>query len=166
MNPWIIAVSLAWCMTAAAESPPSSKTPFQEGSASWYGEKYHGRLTASGEKFDMHRLTAAHRSLPFGTWVRVTDETSGRWVDVRINDRGPYSRNRILDLSYGAAKRLGLLRRGHTRVRLQVLDGQGARQAVNSGSVSSAAVTTSASARGRSTALPAEQRAEPEAMLE
>jgi rare lipoprotein A len=76
--------------------------------ASWYGEPYHGRTTANGEVYDMHGLTAAHRYLPFGTLVRVTRRDTGAAVTVRINDRGPFVRGRIIDLSLGAAREIGL----------------------------------------------------------
>jgi rare lipoprotein A len=79
------------------------------GIASWYGPGFHGRRTASGERFDMHGLTAAHRTLPFGTVVRVQSQVNGRTVDVRINDRGPYLRKRVIDLSRAAAEALGLI---------------------------------------------------------
>lgn len=82
------------------------------GVASWYGPGFHGRRTASGERFDMHDLTAAHRSLPFGTVVRVESLVNGRTVDVRINDRGPHIKQRVIDLSRGAAAALGLLDAG------------------------------------------------------
>lgn len=82
--------------------------------ASWYGPGFHGRPTANGERFDQEAMTAAHRSLPFGTRLRVTH--GGRSVVVRINDRGPYVRGRALDLSKAAARRLGLIRPGHARV--------------------------------------------------
>lgn len=91
------------------------------GIASYYGAKFHGRRTASGERFDMHALTAAHRSLPFGSEVRVTDPRSGRSVTVRINDRGPFSRNRTIDLSRAAAQQIGLVNRGHGTVELELL---------------------------------------------
>ncbi len=91
------------------------------GYASWYGEKFHGHPTASGEIFDMYAYTAAHRSLPFGTRVRVTSEENGRSVVVRINDRGPWVEGRIIDLSYAAAKQLGMLEAGVVRVRLEIL---------------------------------------------
>jgi rare lipoprotein A len=84
----------------------------QRGIASWYGQRFHGRRTASGERYDMHALTAAHPTLPFGTIVRVRSLVNGREVDVRINDRGPYIRKRIIDLSRGAAEALGLLEAG------------------------------------------------------
>ena len=82
------------------------------GIASWYGPRFHGRLTASGEKFDMHELTAAHPTLPFGTVVRVQSLANGRTVDVRINDRGPHIKQRVIDLSRAAAKALGLIDAG------------------------------------------------------
>lgn len=81
----------------------------QRGIASWYGGRFHGRRTASGERYDMDALTAAHPSLPFGTVVRVRSLVNGRSVDVRINDRGPHIRRRIIDLSRGAAQALGLI---------------------------------------------------------
>ena len=92
-----------------------------EGAASWYGREQHGHLTASGERFDMHAFTAAHRSLRMGTWVRVTNLRNGRQVVVRINDRGPYSHGRVLDLSYAAANVLGMLNAGVVHVRAEVL---------------------------------------------
>lgn len=90
-----------------------------EGMAAWYGPKFHGRRTASGEPYDMYAFTAAHRSLPFGTRVRVTNPQNGQSVIVRINDRGPFTPGFIIDLSYAAAQRIGL--RGSKRVRLEVL---------------------------------------------
>jgi len=93
----------------------------QYGLASWYGRDFQGRPTASGELFDMYAYTAAHRDLPFGTRVRVTNEANGRSVVVRINDRGPWVEGRILDLSYAAAKQLGMIEAGVVRVRLEVL---------------------------------------------
>ena len=90
--------------------------------ASWYGEPFHGRLTASGERYDMHGFTAAHRSLPFGTRLKVTDEATGRSTVVTVNDRGPFVRGRQLDLSYGAAKEIGLVGDGVGRVAVEVLD--------------------------------------------
>jgi rare lipoprotein A len=93
----------------------------QRGEASWYGEPYHGRRTSSGERYDMHRLTAAHPSLPFGTRVRVTNLDNGRSVEVRINDRGPWKRGRIVDVSLAAAQRLGAVVLGVIPVRLTVI---------------------------------------------
>lgn len=88
--------------------------------ASYYGRAHDGRRTASGEIFDMNGLTAAHRTLPFGTRVRVTNLANGRQAVVRINDRGPFRRGRIIDLSYAAARKLGLVRRGVARVRVAI----------------------------------------------
>jgi rare lipoprotein A len=86
------------------------------GVASWYGERFHGRRTASGEPFNMHELTAAHPTLPFGTRVRVRNLDNGREVVVRINDRGPFSRGRVIDLSRAAASVLGFVQAGTARV--------------------------------------------------
>jgi rare lipoprotein A len=92
-----------------------------EGIASFYGDELRGHLTANGERFNPGALTAAHRELPFGTRLRVTNLDNGRTVAVRVNDRGPYVRGRILDLSAEAARRLGMLDRGVARVRVEVL---------------------------------------------
>ncbi|MFW6198326.1 MAG: septal ring lytic transglycosylase RlpA family protein [Acidobacteriota bacterium] len=90
--------------------------------ASWYGDQYHGRQTASGEVYDMYDLTAAHKTLPFGTRLRVTHPRTGRSVVVKVNDRGPFVRGRELDLSYGAADALGMVAEGVARVRIQRLN--------------------------------------------
>ena len=90
--------------------------------ASWYGRPYHGRPTASGEIYNMYGVSAAHRTLPFGTEVRVHDLDNGETVDVRINDRGPFVEGRIIDLSYGAAKAMGMLGPGIARVQLEILN--------------------------------------------
>ena len=92
-----------------------------EGLASWYGRAHHGLPTSSGERFDMRALTAAHNTLPFGSRVRVTDVASGRSVVVRISDRGPHVAGRIIDLSLGAGRLLGIIGAGVARVRLEVL---------------------------------------------
>ena len=91
----------------------------EEGIASWYGHPYHGRQAASGEIYNMYDMTAAHRTLPFGTQVRVHDLENGRDVEVRINDRGPFVEGRIIDLSYAAAQSMGM--NGIARVRLEIL---------------------------------------------
>jgi rare lipoprotein A len=106
-----------------ASSRPASSSPLfsMVGTASYYGPGFHGRRTASGETFDMNELVAAHRTLPLGTVARVTNLTNGRSVVVRINDRGPYIRGRILDLSKGAARALRFVQRGKTRVRIDIL---------------------------------------------
>ena len=112
---------------AQQKSPASSPTSIERhraetGQASWYGKAHHGQRTANGERFDMHALTAAHRTLPFGTIVRVKDLKSGKSVNVRINDRGPFRRDRIIDLSYEAARKLGFISRGTARVAIAVVD--------------------------------------------
>jgi len=91
------------------------------GVASWYGPGFHGRQTANGETFNENAMTAAHKTLPFNTNVRVTDLETGRSVVVRINDRGPYAKGRIIDLSKRAAERLGMRERGHANVRLDIV---------------------------------------------
>jgi rare lipoprotein A len=95
----------------------------QEGLASWYGAPYHGRATASGERYDEEGLTAAHRALPFGTLIRVTNLANGRSLVLRVNDRGPYEPERIVDVTRRAARELGFLGAGSARVRLEVLGG-------------------------------------------
>jgi rare lipoprotein A len=94
--------------------------PYQVGDASWYGKQFHGKETASGENFDMFELTAAHRQLPLGTYVKVTNLRNGKWIVVRVNDRGPYVGNRIMDLSYSAARMLNFYG-GIEKVRLDVV---------------------------------------------
>jgi len=93
-----------------------------EGVASWYGRRFHGKKTASGEKYDMYAMTAAHPTLPIPSYARVTALNSGKSVVVRINDRGPFHSSRIIDLSYTAAYKLGYLGRGSARVRVESLD--------------------------------------------
>lgn len=93
----------------------------QVGIASWYGPGFHGERTSSGEIFDMHEMTAAHKSLPFGTLVKVVDLETGRSVVVRINDRGPFIPGRIIDLSRAAGERLGIIRKGTARVGLKIV---------------------------------------------
>jgi rare lipoprotein A len=111
------------------EAPPSLDAPIPadevDGFATWYGPGFHGRRTANGEVFDMEAMTAAHRTLPLGTWVEVFDVEHGRSVIVRINDRGPYKKTYVIDLSKGAARALGLLKRGRTRVALRVIGPDG-----------------------------------------
>lgn len=97
-------------------APPS---PIQYGLASWYGRERHGQRTASGEIYDSGQLTAAHRTAPFGTYVLVTNLENGQTVQVRINDRGPATAGRVLDLSYAAAHQLGMVRTGVTRVKVE-----------------------------------------------
>ena len=97
-------------------------TSLGSGVASYYGRRFHGRRTANGERFDMHGYTAAHRTLPFGSMVQVTNPATGRSVTVRINDRGPFTRGRTIDLSRAAAEEIGLIARGHGTVELALLD--------------------------------------------
>ena len=93
----------------------------QEGTASWYGTKFHGRETSSGEKFDVYKLTAAHKHLPLPSYVRVTNLANNRQTVVKVNDRGPFKGDRIIDLSYAAAVKLGFHDQGTSRVRIEVL---------------------------------------------
>lgn len=122
----LVAVVLAGACAqrkAPSSSPASiEKHRAETGKASWYGKAHQGKRTASGERFDMHALTAAHRTLPFGTIVRVTDLKNGRSVNVRINDRGPFHHDRIIDLSYEAARKLGFVERGTARVEVVVVE--------------------------------------------
>ncbi len=94
----------------------------EEGIASWYGTKFHGRHTANGEIYDLYAMTAAHKTLPLPTYVKVTNLENNREVIVRVNDRGPFYSDRIIDLSYAAAKRLGFAERGTARVRVEGID--------------------------------------------
>ncbi len=113
------AAPLAATDTASAALEPGMDRPFARGKASWYGTGFHGRRTASGERYDMHAFTAAHRTLPFGTRLRVRSVHTGREVVVRINDRGPYKHQRVIDLSRAAMLALGTLERGVTEVELR-----------------------------------------------
>ncbi|WP_429279725.1 septal ring lytic transglycosylase RlpA family protein [Paraburkholderia sp. GAS41] len=97
---------------------------WQSGVASWYSNRFQGRRTASGERYDLHALTAAHRTLPLGSYVRVTAVSSARSVVVRINDRGPYAHGRVIDLSYAAAAALDLPRAGTLLVRIETVTRQ------------------------------------------
>lgn len=103
---------------------PSAPKAYQIGTASWYGADFDGKATASGEPYNMYDLTAAHPSLPLGTWVRVTNLRNGRVVTVRINDRGPIVPGRIIDVSYSAAQLLKFKEQGVQRVRLDILHPQ------------------------------------------
>ncbi len=94
----------------------------ESGTASWYGEDFHGRPTASGEKYDMYGCSAAHKTIPLGSRVRVTNLDNGKEIVVPVNDRGPFVGNRIIDMSYGAAQRLGMVEVGLAKVRIEVLE--------------------------------------------
>jgi rare lipoprotein A len=99
----------------------STKKNQMEGEASWYGPGFQGKKTANGERFNMYSMTAAHKTLPFNTIVEVTDLDTGKKIKVRINDRGPYAKGRIIDLSKKAAEKLGVLKKGHARVKLRII---------------------------------------------
>ncbi len=99
----------------------SAKGYVQEGTCSWYGNKFHGHDTSNGEKYDMYAMTAAHKTLPLPSFLKVTNLNNGRWVIVRVNDRGPFHGNRICDLSYTAAKKLGITAKGTGRVELRAI---------------------------------------------
>jgi rare lipoprotein A len=114
----LLAILIGASLPASALSTPGD---VQSGIASYYAAKLHGRRTASGERFDANALTAAHKRLPFGSRVRVTDTRTGKSVIVEINDRGPYVKGRIIDLSPRAAKALGISKRGVARVDVEVL---------------------------------------------
>jgi rare lipoprotein A len=113
------ATGLAGC--AATRPGGGAAPPLEEGIASYYGAKFHRRATASGETYSKYEMTAAHRTLPFGTRLRVTHLGNGREVTVRVNDRGPFVEGRIIDLSYAAASALGMIRDGTAKVRLHRL---------------------------------------------
>lgn len=134
--PVILAVGLIGCASSprfttrsAPSSPAASSTAapgdislVQEGNASYYADEYNGKPTASGEKYDMNDLTAAHRTLPFNTKVRVTNLSNGKAVTVRINDRGPFKDDRLIDLSFAAAKIIDLILTGTAPVQLEVME--------------------------------------------
>jgi rare lipoprotein A len=107
--------------TSQASRRSLAKPRVEVGLASWYGKAFHGRLTASGETYNMFQFTAASRSLPLGTLAKVTNLRNGKWVIVKVNDRGPYVGNRILDVSYGAAQMLSFRAKGIERVRIEVI---------------------------------------------
>jgi rare lipoprotein A len=120
-----LAMSLLAAAAGCAHAPPGDEGPRarpaagEVGVASFYGKPFHGRTTASGARYDMHALTCAHPSAPFGTRLRVTDLESGRAVVVTVTDRGPFASGRIVDLSLAAARRLGMVKRGVARVRVE-----------------------------------------------
>ncbi len=130
----VLALLVGLLLLASCASSPSTRThaakayPLgykQRGIASWYGPGFHGNQTANGERYDMHRFTAAHRTLPMGSLVEVTSLTSGQRIKVRINDRGPFVRGRIIDLSYKAAQALGMAVQGTDRVEIRVIGYRG-----------------------------------------
>lgn len=128
----ILALIGSGCASAPRSQSARTGSGTQSGAAvgvaSYYGKQYHGRKTASGERFNMHALTAAHRTLPFGTHLKVTNLANDRSVVVRVNDRGPFKRDRILDVSYEAALRLQMVAAGITRVRIEPLQSSDTRR--------------------------------------
>ena len=113
--------ALSLCFLCSASAAFGQETFRQSGVASWYGSWHHGKITANGEAFDMFAMTAAHKTLPLGTLVRVTRKDIGKSIVVRINDRGPYKKRRIIDLSYAAADSLDMSRKGVSRVTIEVV---------------------------------------------
>lgn len=107
-------------LTAVASN--TVKNFSQHGVASWYGRQFHGQKTANGETFNMNDLTAAHKTLPLNCMIRVTNKTNGKSVVVKVNDRGPFHGDRVVDLSYGAAKALGILDKGSAKVSIERID--------------------------------------------
>ena len=118
----VLILSTALLISSCASFQSQEHKAFQTEKASWYGSKFHGRRTASGEKFDVNELTAAHRTLPFGRKVLVKSLTTGRVVVVRINDRGPFHSERIIDLSQAAAIKLDIIQKGEDQVALSLVD--------------------------------------------
>jgi len=116
-----LALSSGCALFRREPAPPQIKGA-EVGWASWYGKDFHGRRTASGAVYDMYQLTAAHKTLPLGTAVMVTHLDNGKAVKVTINDRGPFIRGRIIDLSYAAAQALGMVEEGVARVRVEIFD--------------------------------------------
>jgi rare lipoprotein A len=116
---------------ASTPSAPAPMRSTETGLASWYGHPYHGRAAANGEIYDMEKLTAAHRTLPFGTMVRVTNLSNGKMVDVRIIDRGPFVAGRIIDLSHAAAESIEMIGPGVAQVRVDILSLQAITPAEN-----------------------------------
>lgn len=126
---FLLSLALSSCGITGKVSEPVSYPDagkgevIEEGVASWYGPKFHGKLTANGEKYDMYGLTAAHRTLPFNTLLRVENLKNGESVVVRVNDRGPFAKNRIIDLSKKAAQEIDMIGNGTAPVKLILLEG-------------------------------------------
>ncbi len=109
------------CSVKKKSETSKKEVVYQKGEASWYGPGFNGKKTANGETFNMNKLTAAHKKLPFGTKVKVTNLQNGKSVIVRINDRGPFVKGRIIDLSKKAAQQIDLIKAGHTPVKIIIL---------------------------------------------
>ena len=109
------------CGVSKAEKKNSKFSFYEKGEASWYGPGFNGKKTANGEKFDMYKLTAAHKKLAFGTKVRVTNLKNGKSVIVRINDRGPFVKGRVIDLSKKAAQQIDMINAGHVPVKIEIV---------------------------------------------
>ena len=146
---------LAGCSRAVVTSPPVPPAAGLEevGFASWYGAQHQGRRTASGEVFDMNQLTAAHRTLPFGTRLLVTNRDTSQSTEVRVNDRGPFVDGRILDVSYGAARQLGAVGAGIFPVKLRVVSLPGTRVDAPAGDAGFTVQVGSFTSRARAEAL-------------
>jgi rare lipoprotein A len=124
LDPIVKSTTKPYIVNGETISPMTAiSTPFsQTGHASWYGKKFHGRKTASGEVYDMFKLSAAHKTLPLPSYARVTNLSNGKSVIVRVNDRGPFGRPRVIDLSYAAAKQLDIIRHGSSQVEVSLID--------------------------------------------
>jgi rare lipoprotein A len=131
----------------------------ERGLASWYGTQFHGRKTSSGERYNMYAMTAAHKTLPLPSYVRVTNMENGRSAVVKVNDRGPFHGPRVIDLSYSAAKKLGVIKKGTAMVEVRAIDP--ARPASDPGPLVAAAAATTGSAKPSRTASPASAPSEP-----
>jgi rare lipoprotein A len=117
----VLALAAACAHAPPPHEPAAAGGRAEVGIASFYGQDFQGHRTASGARYDLHALTCAHPSAPFGTRLRVTDVETGRSVVVTVNDRGPFAKGRVVDVSYAAAKRLGIVERGLARVRVERL---------------------------------------------
>lgn len=122
----LVLMILAGCTSTSAIGGAKTKDYVKShaliGLASWYGNKFHGKLTASGETYNMNAYTSAHKTLPFGTIVRVTNTTNNKSVDVKINDRGPHVKGRVIDLSYKAFAQIGNVKKGTVPVKIEIID--------------------------------------------
>ena len=119
-EPLIKSANLPYTALGMSFRPDTREKPYQAtGRASWYGKQFHGRKTSSGERYDMFAMTAAHPTLPIPSYARVTNLNNGKSVVVRVNDRGPFHRNRLMDLSYAAAYRLGFIKQGSAKIAIE-----------------------------------------------